>query len=570
MSDFGTASQRLSLTGKRWTLAMLDGRDGVPEDDALALIAFLKHSRGLLNGPQSAGTTWCDAKLFPDSEKAAGRVREAVVKGEKIGIFGDYDCDGVTASAQILRALRRRGNEPVMRLPHRVHDGYGLKPSHVDEFHAAGVTLLITVDTGISAHAAIDHANSLGINVIILDHHHLLTPPDAFAILHPALSPNFPHPHPAAAGVAFIFLQALENGEWKERDIDLSLATMGTVADLVLLTGHNRALVQEGLKAMHRLPIGPLRTFVESVSAGKALTSIDIAFRLAPRINAAGRMADPMLALKALLEGGELLNDLETLNSLRQDQTSRALDRALLELTPDANGELPAFLSIGSASYPHGILGLLAGKLTEKFGRPSMAVHISDKHCTASLRSPMGYNIAEALHRFSNMLISYGGHAQAAGATFAIENYITLSEALEKDARERIAPEALTPTLAVDAVLPASAVTHDFCNHLTSLEPFGQGNPEPLFLIENIKLENARKVGGEGKHLQATVGGCKLIGFGLGSFIDETSRPLDAICRIGMDTWNGRNTPQLFLVDMRPSEIQDLRYKTQEASSLEV
>jgi len=522
----------------------------VPEHDALALVEFLKQSRGL-HAAEEPSHSWYDPALYPDAQKAAERVHSGIAEGQKIALFGDYDCDGVTASAQIVRALQRRGVEPVIRLPHRVHDGYGLKPSHIQEFVQAGVQLLITVDTGVSAHEAIDAANNAGIDVIVLDHHHVLTAPAAYAILHPSLAPDFPHPFPSAAGVVFTFLHALENGMWKDRDTDLALAMFGTVADLVMLKGHNRMLVQEGLAALRRLPPSPVRLFIDQLSNGKPLTSVDIAFRIAPRINAAGRMADPMLALRALLEGGPLLADLETLNGLRQDQTARALERALLELTPKPDGSLPPFLSIASTNYPHGILGLLAGRLTEKFGRPSMAVHIEGEICTASLRSPAAFNIVEAIGRTSDLLISFGGHAQAAGATFKLENYLALCTALEEDAGSHMSPEMLVPALALDATLPAEAVTQNFCTQLMDLEPFGQGNPEPLFLIENVQLENPRRVGGEGRHLQAQLKHCKTIGFGLGNLMEDVRGPVDIVCRVGLDTWNGRVTPQLFIVDVR-------------------
>lgn len=525
----------------------------MPQDDAGALVELLKQSRGLDASGEQENDSWFNPALFPDAPKAAARIRRAIAEQETIGLFGDYDCDGITSSAQMIRALERRGVEPVVKLPHRVHDGYGLKAQHVDMFHDAGVKVLITVDTGITAHEAVDKANAYGMDVIILDHHHLLTSPNAYAILHPALSPHFPHPHPSAAGVVFIFLHALEESDhWEGRDIDLVLATIGVIADLVALSGYNRELVRAGLQAIQRLPMSPLKVLIDQVSNGKPVTSVDIAFRIAPRINAAGRMADPTLALRAILEGGILINDLDTLNALRQDQTSRALERAMLELTPNADGELPAFLSIASSSYPHGILGLLAGKLTDKYSRPSMAVHISGELCTASLRSPAHFNIVEALHRVSHLLLSHGGHAQAAGCTFALDHYVTLTDALAADAALHIKPEQLVPTLGIDAVLPSSAITQSFCNLLTDLEPYGQGNPEPLFLIENVMLENLRRVGGEGRHLQATIGSCKVIGFNIGHLMEDVREPMDIVCRVGMDTWNGVVRPQLSLVDVRP------------------
>lgn len=547
----------LSLTGKRWTLAPVTGRDAAPEDDALAMIELLKESRGISAQPMTDTGEWHNHRLFPDAEKAAKRIRGAIKERQQIGLFGDYDCDGITSAAQMIRYFRRHGTDPAVRLPHRVHDGYGIKAAHIDEFIAKGVQLIVTVDTGISAHEAIDHANDKGIDVIVLDHHHLLTPPNAYAILHPALAPGFPHPHPSAAGVAFMFLHALEERFWADRDTDLTLAMIGTIADLVQLKGLNRSLVQAGLRAMGCLEPCPLKLLIDQTSGGSPLTSVDIAFRIAPRINAAGRMADPTIALKALLEGGELLRDLDTLNSLRQEQTTRAMEHALRELTPDASGELPAFLAIASSSYPHGILGLLAGKLTEKFGRPSMAVHIGEHLCTASFRSPAGYNIVQALERNKHLLMSFGGHAQAAGATFTLEKYLTLTEALEKDTKAAMPATELIPTLAIDAILPASAVTQNFCNALTSLEPFGQGNPEPLFLIENVMIQNIRRVGNEGKHLQGTIGPSKIIGFNLGHLASETHRHLDIVCRVGIDTWNGRVTPQLFLTDMRVAQTSE-------------
>jgi len=541
----------------------------MPENDLEALLALLQQSRSLDTPSGTDDGSWCDPAPYPQAVKAAQRLTKAMTDKEGIGIFGDYDCDGITAAAQILRAVRRHGLEPVVRLPHRVHDGYGLKPAHIDEFAEKKISLLITVDTGISAHEAIDHANKKGIDVIILDHHHVLTAPNAFAIMHPALSPDIPHPHPSAAGVVFIFLHALEGESWEDRDTDLALATIGTIADLVSLRGNNRRLVQEGLLALRRLPASPLKILIDQVSSGKPLTSVDIAFRVAPRINAAGRMADPMLALKAILEGGELLKDLDTLNSLRQAETARALEKALLDLRPDEKGELPSFISIASASYPPGILGLLAGKLTERFGRPSMAVAIRGEECTGSLRSPAHYNIVEAVGRSSHLLETFGGHAQAAGVTFKLKNAVALMDALEQDAQARIPAGSLTPTLLIDAVLPSSAVTPDFCIRLSALEPYGMGNPEPLFLLEKVELKNARRVGGEGQHLQAMLGPCKVIGFGLGELLPHTDQPLDIVCRAGLDHWNGKTSPQLSLQDMRVAMgTQGAGLKTQEKLSV--
>lgn len=552
-SQFSILHSFLSLTGKRWLLPLR--QDAY---DAQTLLLTLSQARSIDLHTNAFDTSWYDPKRFPDSAKAVDRVTKAMHDKETIGIFGDYDCDGITASAQMLRMFRRRGIEPILRLPHRVHDGYGLKSGHIDEFKDQGISLLITVDTGIAAHEAIDRANECGIDVIILDHHTVTTPPNAFAILHPAIAPGFAQPHPSAAGVAFSFAHAMEGEHWDDRDTDLALAMLGTVADLVPLIGANRRLVQEGLDALHRLQGTPLAILRDNVSSGNPLTSVDVAFRIAPRINAAGRMAAPMLGLRAILEGGELLKDLDTLNSLRQSETARALDKALLDIARDATGNLPAFLSISSSQFPPGIVGLLAGKLTDRFGRPSMAISIQRELCTASLRSPPHYNITQALQRIAPLLQSFGGHAQAAGATFSLENAMAVMEALERDAEAHIAGELHTPTIGIDAIVPHASITTELCTSLRSLEPFGQGNPEPLFLVENVTMESVRQVGADSKHLQARIGQCKLIGFGIGELAKHSAQPLDIVGKLGIDAWNGRMSPQLMIQDMRISSFASI------------
>jgi single-stranded-DNA-specific exonuclease len=529
----------LSFSGKRWAL-----RSAAPHD-SLTLLERLRSERGITD---DGGDRWDDGTLFPDAAKAAARVRDAIKNKEVIGIFGDYDCDGVTGVAQLVRFFRRNNTEPVVRLPHRVTDGYGLKKTQVDEFQKKHVTLLITVDTGISAGEAILHAKKEGIDVIILDHHHVREVPDAFAILHPALAPDFPAPHPSAAGVVFLFLCALENGEWKERATDLTLATFGTVADLVPLRGINRRLVQEGLKAMQSLPDGPVKHLVDALSRGKTLTSVDIAFRIAPRINAAGRMGDATLALHAMLDGGEPLTQLEKLNVERQQETLRSVEHALETLDEDA---LPPFLAVADASYKPGIIGLIAGKLTERFGRPSMAATINGDVCTASFRSPAAYDVTAGLTRVSGLLQTFGGHAQAAGATFALDHYMDLCVALEEDVASHVKMEDLLPRMTVDALLTEDNLTRETVEALALLEPYGQGNPEPLFLIQNVRLEKLRSVGGEDQHLQASLGRASVIGFGKSEWMDHTALPVDILCRLGLNTWNDKTSVQLMLVDMR-------------------
>ena len=535
----------LSLTGKLWREPST-----VLDVDSLASFADALATRRQLGDHQGTGN-WYEPSAYPDAQKAAARTEQAIRDQENIAIFGDYDADGITATALLLRFFRRRGIEPLVRLPHRIADGYGIKPAHIKEFLDVDITLLFTVDTGIGAYDALAEAKANGVDVIVLDHHHVTTPPPAYAILHPSLAPDFAGAHPSAAGVVFSFLHAMETEAWADRDTDTALAAIGTVADVVSLTGGNRRLVREGLAALARLTDTPLATLVSSVSKGLALTSTDIAFRIAPRINAAGRMANPTLALTALLEGGSALAELEKLNSERQLETQRCIDDALLSI--DAQNP-PPFLFVASDMYPSGILGLIAGRLAERFGRPAMAAAIHGDTCTASLRSPACYNIIEGLARHAELFVTFGGHAQAAGATFQLSHLEEIRSVMSDDVATHVTAEELNPTMAIDAELPLPLITPRFSTSLSTLEPYGQGNIEPLFLSRGVTLTFPRTVGHDGKHLQAHAGHFKLIGFGMGEHLEHATKPLDIVYRLGIDSWNGKNAPQLFLQDLRISQ----------------
>jgi single-stranded-DNA-specific exonuclease len=478
---------------------------------------------------------------------ATDRIRKAIANKEHVGIFGDYDCDGVTACAQLVRFFRRKNIETFVQLPHRIHDGYGVSIDAIKRFANNNGKLLITADTGIGAHEAIVYANELGVDVIITDHHELpQTLPPAYALLHPALAPSYPKPYPCGAGVVFLLISALEHGEWHGKETDSVLAMMGTVADLVELKGSNRLLVQQGLSNLSKLNDGPLFLLRENAQPNSHITSTDIAFRIAPRINAAGRMDDPNIALRALLDGGEDLEMLQILNTNRQDITSHMYEK----MKKDVDISDP-FLCIANEEYPPGIIGLLAGKLTEQEGKPSMIAHISHDMCTASLRSVPSYNLMEGLQTCSDLLTTFGGHSQAAGCTFSYDSFEELGTRLCSDISQKVPIESLAPAIDIDAEIYTREITLDLCETLEELEPFGQGNPEPRFLLRNVSLEYVRCVGTDGTHLQARIDGKKSIGFGLGNLFQETEHPMDIVCRIGIDTWNGARAPQIFVEDMR-------------------
>lgn len=536
--------QILSLQGKRWQGRNGVSLDDVPMADVITLRGALMAARGLTEEAAFA------IPSPPDLPAAVERVERAVQKREVVGVFGDYDCDGITAAAQIVRYFERRGMTPLVRLPHRVHDGYGLSQNIAEEWIGRGATLLITVDTGITAIEPIRYLQERGVDVIVVDHHHLQQElPPACALLHPALTPGFSLPHPSGAGMTFLLIRALEGEVWEDMHADRALAMMGTVADLVELKGVNRAIVKHGLLSLQSMDKGPLALLRDSVQGTGALTSTDVAFRIAPRLNAAGRMDDPMLALDALLRGGACIERLHQLNRARQDQTEELLAFAMQETPMDG-----ALVATASERYPHGIVGLIAGSLTERTGHPSIVATVDGERATASLRSPCCYNVTEGLSRMSDLLLSYGGHAQAAGCTFLMEHWGTICARFEKDIRSRVAPHSLTPYVEIDARITADAVSLPFIESLEALEPFGQGNPEPRFLLSDVKAEQLRRVGSDGNHLQARIAGHKAVGFRMGSLFDQLSGPLDIVCRVGLDTWNGKRGVQLFVEDARRIE----------------
>lgn len=514
--------------------------------DPATITASLLAARGIDDGAQALIDPFC----IPDMEAAARRILAAIERQERIGIFGDYDCDGVTSTAQLVRYFARNGVTPVVRLPHRVRDGYGLSMQIVEELVDAGIRLLITVDTGIASSHEIARAADAGMDVIVVDHHHILqAPARAVAVVHPGLSSAFPLPHPSAAGVTLLLLRALEGEDWPDRPTDEALAAIGTIADLVPLTGQNRALVRRGLQALNSLQAGPLADMARRACPSGTVTATDVAFRIAPRLNAAGRMASADIALAALLEGGTHLDALDALNTQRQDVTQQMTAGILATL--DAAPALPALISAASPTYPHGIIGLLAGRLTETYGRPSIIATCCDGKGTASLRSTPAYDIAAGLQHCNDLLDTFGGHAQAGGCTFPIDRWEQLTHRLREHVEASVRPDALLPVLALDSTLHLRDVTTTLATAIASLAPFGQGNAEPVFLVPHVTLEGMRRVGGDGQHLQARAGDVKVIGFRMGHLLDTMAGPLDLACRIGIDTWNGRATAQLSLLDVR-------------------
>lgn len=532
-------SLHLSLTGKHWHLPSQQAH--VPPSGLVALLAKQREI-DIRSAP-----TFVDPCVFPDMRRAVDRILHAIEKQERIAIFGDYDCDGVTSTAQLVRFFERRGVTPIVRLPHRVQDGYGLNPAIVQEFIDQQIALLITVDTGIGAIDEIAALKEANIDTIVTDHHqHREELPAAHAIIHPALAPGYPQPHPAGAGVVYQLLRALEGGNvWETSEVDTVLAMIGTIADVVDLRGNNRSLVQTGLRSIPDVHHHPLGMLIEKSGCTVAASSTDIAFRIAPRINAAGRMAHPLLALDAVLKGGEVIEQLDQLNRERQIETVNMVEQA----RGDFDSSSPLIAS-ASEEYAHGIVGLIAGRLTEEMGKPSVIATIEGDQCTASLRSPPCYNIAQGLQRCQQYLTRFGGHAQAAGCTLPVSEWDAFIQALTADVAEHVAIDQLHPSLCIAAELTPADINISLIRELHHLAPFGQGNPEPLFLLRRALISDTRTVGKDYAHLQGRVGGIKMVGFNLGHLMPQLHEPVDIVYRLEIDTWQGREQVQMVVVDV--------------------
>lgn len=494
-------------------------------------------------------------EIFTDMPLAVKRIWQAITQKEVIYIYGDYDCDGVTGTAQLVRYFLRKGIGPIVKLPHRVKDGYGLQVKSIQEIIDSKATLLITVDTGITAVQEVQALQAANIDVIITDHHE---PPDdlpnAVAIIHPARIQYDSPFAPAGAGVVHFLIRALEqDAQWPERAYDELLMMIGTVGDLVPLTGMNRSLVQLGLRRFTELPTSPIHLLLTEMK--KQLSTINsetVAFTIVPPINAAGRLADATIALQAVLGNTEQLQLLVQLNDHRKEHT-KDLSEAIIVSAESEQTKASPLVAVKDSAYHHGIIGLLAGKVTEYTGKPSIVATAENGVCTASLRSTVQYNIMSGLHACKHLLLRYGGHAQAAGCSFNESDWPALQTTLAAHVATTIAVTDLKPVIEVHATIAPAILTMSTLNTLAALQPYGIGNPEPRLLVRGIQLADVRTVGSEHTHLQCSVHGVKAIGFNFGLYKDMCNSPVDVICTLQTNTWQGKTTLQLQLVDIRPA-----------------
>jgi len=571
---------------KRWIIAPPDARaEGLARAAGIhPLVASLLLGRGV-DGAEAAKaflqpklSDLHDPDLLPASRAAAERVSRAVAEGEKIVIYGDYDVDGITGTA-ILHAVLKMVNADVgFYVPHRLEEGYGLNGQAVRTIAESGAKLMVTVDCGISAVAPVAEARSLGMDVIITDHH---TPgdelPEANAIVHPtAGGAAYPNPDIAGAGVALKLAWQVARVLCGAHRVDepmreflleaTCMAALGTIADVVPLVGENRAIAMHGLRGLPHVKRPGIRALIESAGlTGERLDAYHVGFVLAPRINAAGRMGHARLAVELLTSadaqrGAEIAGYLAQQNTDRQ-KVERAIAEQAAAMVIERGLDRPdrRAIVLCSEKWHSGVIGIVASRLVRRFGRPTILIAINgDGVGQGSGRSIRGFHMRDALAACGEHLLSFGGHAMAGGLRVEAGKVDAFAEALLARAAAEISEQQLTPALHIDAETSIAALTHAAVLDIEHMAPFGQGNPAPVVMLRGCELLNEPKRMGRtgttvGLYLGQNGRSMRAVGFGMGELADALRgvNRVDVAAEPNLNRFNGRTSVELRLKDVR-------------------
>jgi len=548
--DYGAAERLAAALGVSHTLAQILVRRGL--DDQAEAERFL------------AGAERHPLDAFGGLRDAARHILGHIEKRSRITVHGDYDVDGVAATAVLVRALRTLGGQVDWYLPSRIDDGYGLAAATVERLAARGTDLLVTVDCAITAVAEVAAARAAGLDVVVTDHH---TPradgalPDA-PIVHPRIGGN-PCPELCATAVAHKLAQALLEGAGEDpglADEDLDLVALATVADVVPLVDENRRLVRDGLKALARTRKPGLRALMElSRVDPSAVDATAIGFRLAPRINAAGRLHRADAGLELLLtedpaRAKAIAAELDAVNAERRDVETRILFAAEAQVAE--HGPAPAYVLTGEDWHP-GVIGIVAARIAERHHRPAVLIALDGEEGTGSGRSIPAFDLLAGLHAGARHLDRYGGHRAAAGLTIARGSIEAFREAFTAHAAEVLTPADLVPELRVDAIVSGDVLTLALAEELERMAPFGQGNPPISLLVPAAHVTDPRALG-EGRHVAFTLhaGGARsrCVQFGAGTRLPaQPDEPVDAAVRLEVNRWNGAVEPRLVIRHCRPT-----------------
>ncbi|MDD5038594.1 MAG: single-stranded-DNA-specific exonuclease RecJ, partial [Dehalococcoidales bacterium] len=449
-----------------------------------------------------------DPFLLPDMHQAVARIFQALLSGENIAIYGDFDTDGITATALLVQGLSMLNCSVIPYIPHRLTEGYGLKTATLESLHQQGISLVITADCGITGSSPVKMAKRMGLDIIITDHHvPPAEPPPAVAVIDPKLpGSRYPFSELAGVGVALKLLQALFQGIGKEKQLDslLDLVALGTVADMVPLLGENRYLVKQGLRLINASPRLGIKEMI--TQSGLSIGNLDaesISWTIAPRLNAAGRLEHAMSSYKLVVtdspqEAHDLAIWLDQKNTERQRLTTKALARAKEQVSTQ---EASPLLLASDKDFPAGVCGLVAGRLSGEFYRPAVVIKTGEQISSGSCRSIPEFNIILALTQCSSLFSHFGEHAQAAGFTLPTRNLPRLQQMLLQTATTQLAGIDLRPKLDIDAEVTLTDLSGGTFQSIQQLAPFGHCNPAPVFLTRGVDVLDYRTMGNNGEHL---------------------------------------------------------------------
>ena len=504
-----------------------------------------------------------DPYLLHDMEKAVERIRRAIEDGENILIYGDYDADGMTSASIIKESLEQLGAECRVYLPNRFTDGYGPNASVYKYFiEQEGISLIVTVDNGVAGHEAIELAQSMGVDVIVTDHHSMPEIlPDAYAIIHPEHpDANYPFKHLAGCGVAFKLACAL----LEEVQVELlDLVAIGTIADMVSLTDENRILVQYGLEMLgHTQRIGLQEMLTMAGISANEVTDETVGFQIAPRLNALGRLDDPNPAIDLLTgfdeeEAHEIALMIHQKNEERKEIVQSIYEEAKTMVNPEKKVQV-----LAKEGWNPGVLGIVAGRLLEKLGQTVIVLNIEDGRAKGSARSVEAVDIFEALDPHRDLFIAFGGHAGAAGMTLEVENLEALSQVLENYILETGIDLSGKKTINLDEELDLETLNLEMLKNFERLAPFGMDNQKPIFYIRDFHVESARTMGAGNAHLKLKISkgetSFEVVAFGQGRWVTEfaQTKNLELAVKLSVNQWNGQTALQLMMVDARVEGVQ--------------
>ena len=546
--------------------------------DALGLhplAARVLAARGLAEPADAEGFLAARLTDLPDPfsmkgmDAAVARIVRAVESGEKIALYGDYDVDGVTSTSLLAGFLRAAGAEVATYVPHRLVEGYGLNTAAVEKLAREGAKLLVTLDCGITSAPEVRAAAALGVDAVVVDHHTVpVELPAAAAILNPHQPGcGYPSKELAAVGVTFTLAMALrkalrERGRFgatrPEPNLKdaLDLVALGTIADVVPLVGANRILVRWGLEVLAKSRRPGVRALkrVAGVVEGAEVSAGQVGFRLAPRINAAGRLDDAGRGVRLLLETDEGRADALARELDRENQARQEIERTILEeALHDAAARVEAGargLVLARDGWHAGVVGIVASRVVERFHRPAVLVALGEQEGKGSGRSIEGFHLHDALRACEGHLVRFGGHRHAAGVTVARGSVAAFREAFEAHAAAHVRDEDLIPRCRIEGWIDERDISEHAAVELAKLGPYGAGHPEPVFALRGAAAR-ARTVGAGGAHLKLALGRLDAIGFGMGDRLALCGGPVEAAFTLGFDEWDGARRLQLKLRDVR-------------------